>query len=202
MGKEKRSRSPIIWPLLGLGLLLAFDTAMNPGFLRITTIDGHLYGVPIDILTQGTRVLVLALGMTIVIATGGVDLSVGSVMAVAGTLCALLLGDGFSLAVTLAAAIGVGLLAGAINGWLVARVRIQPIVATLILMVAGRGVAELIGGGQVISIGRPGFAFLANGFVGGVPFAPCWSWPSMPRPIYSCVERRAAFSSGKKGRGQ
>jgi simple sugar transport system permease protein len=101
-----------------------------------------------------------------------VDLSVGSVVAIAGAVSAVLLQGGHSLAVALAGALGAGLLAGAINGTLVARLGVQPIVATLILMVAGRGVAQLVVDGQVIIIKSPAFAYLANGFLLGLPFAP------------------------------
>lgn len=167
-----RVRSPVLWPLAGLLLLVALNAVMNPAFLKITLLDGHLYGVPVDILVQGSRTMLLALGMTLVIATGGVDLSVGSIVAITGAVCALLLREGTVLPVTIAAATGAGLLAGTVNGLLVARWGIQPIVATLILMVAGRGVAQLIVDGQVVIIAHPGFEFLANGFVFGLPFAP------------------------------
>lgn len=165
-------RSSVVWLVLGLVALVLVNLAGNPAFLKITTLDGHLYGVPVDIFTQGSRTLLLALGMTLVIATGGVDLSVGSVVAIAGAVCALLLGQGASVATTVAAALGVGAIAGIINGLLVARFQIQPIVATLVLMVAGRGIAQLISGGQVIIIEHRAFEFLANGFVFGVPVAP------------------------------
>src|SRR4051812_47010087 len=167
-----RHRSPILWLLAGLLALLLFNLANNAEFLRITVHDGHLYGVPIDILTQGSRTMLVALGMTLVIATGGVDLSVGSVVAIAGATCALLLGHGANLGTTIVAALGVGALAGSVNGLLVARWHIQPIVATLILMVAGRGIAQLICGGQVIIIADPRFEILANGFIAGGPVAP------------------------------
>jgi simple sugar transport system permease protein len=160
------------WLLGGLAALVVFNLCFDPSFLRLGVRDGHLYGVPIDILLQGSRTMLLALGMTLVIATGGVDLSVGSTVAIAGAVCALVIGHGGNLALTLAAALGVGAAAGAINGLLVARVGLQPIVATLILMVAGRGVAQLISGGQVIIFSHGGFEFLANGYVFGLPFAP------------------------------
>lgn len=162
----------VAWPLAGLVVLVLINAVHDLGFLRITLLDGHLYGVPIDILTQGSRTMLVALGMTLVIATGGVDLSVGSVVAITGAVCAVLLQDGHALAVTLAAAVGAGLLAGLSNGLLVARLGVQPIVATLILMVAGRGVAQLIVDGQVIIIKSPAFEYLANGFLLGLPFAP------------------------------
>lgn len=160
------------WLVGGIAALLLFNLCFDPGFLKLGWRDGHLYGVPVDILVQGSRTMLLALGMTLVIATGGVDLSVGSVVAIAGAVCALVIGQGGNLVATLAAALGVGAAAGAINGLLVARVGLQPIIATLILMVAGRGIAQLISGGQVIIFSHAGFEFLANGYVLGLPFAP------------------------------
>lgn len=167
-----KSRSTLPWLLAGLALLIGLNLVANPAFLKITVQDGHLFGVPVDILTQGSRTMLLALGMTLVIATGGVDLSVGSVVAITGAVCALMLNTGAGLALTAAAAVGAGALAGGVNGLLVARIGIQPIVATLILMVAGRGIAQLLCGGQVLIISNPAFEFLANGFVLGVPVAP------------------------------
>jgi len=169
---KAKAKSPVLWPLLGLAALVLLNAVHDIGFLRITLLDGHLYGVPVDILTQGSRTMLVALGMTLVIATGGVDLSVGSVVAITGAVCAMLLQGGQSLALTLAAALGAGLVAGSANGLLVARLGVQPIVATLILMVAGRGLAQLIVDGQVIIIKNPAFEFLANGFVLGLPVAP------------------------------
>lgn len=167
-----KKHSSIVWLVAGLLLLVALNLFSNPEFLKVTIHDGHLYGVPIDILNQGSRTMLLALGMTLVIATGGVDLSVGSVVAIAGAVCAILLNQGANLAATIAAAAAVGALAGGVNGALVAGLGIQPIVATLILMVAGRGIAQLICGGQVIIIADKSFEYLANGYILGLPMAP------------------------------
>jgi len=166
-----RHRSPVWWPAAGLLVLLISNTLYEPGFLGISLVDGHLYGTPVDILNQGSRVMLLALGMTLVIATGGVDLSVGSVVAISGAICAHLIAQGAPLPVVLVAAIGAGMVSGAINGVLIARLGVQPIVATLILMVAGRGVAQLITDGQVLIIRSSSFEFLANGYVLALPFA-------------------------------
>ncbi|HYP17534.1 MAG TPA: ABC transporter permease [Opitutus sp.] len=169
---QKLFRSPVAWPLAGLLLLVFIDAIVHPGFLRLTFQDGHLFGVPIDILNQGARPLVLAAGMTLVIATFGVDLSVGSVMAVSGSIAAVLISGGTeSLPVILAASLSAGVLAGLINGILVGYVGIQPIVATLILMVAGRGVAQLLTNGEVIIVKHAGFEFLGNGYLLALPFA-------------------------------
>ena len=164
-------RSPVWWPAIGLLLLIAVNAVLDPGFLRVTTVDGHLYGTPVDIFNQGSRVMLLALGMTLVIATGGVDLSVGSVVAVSASVCAQLLVRDTALPLVIAASIGTGLIAGGINAMLIARLGIQPIVATLILMVAGRGIAQQITGGEVILFDHAGFEFLAKGHLFGLPFA-------------------------------
>src|SRR5437764_741673 len=107
-----KTSSSILWLLAGLALLVGLNLASNPAFLSVTRHDGHLYGVPVDLFTQGARTMLLALGMTLVIATGGVDLSVGSVVAIAGAVCALLLNQGANLALTMVAAVAVGAIAG------------------------------------------------------------------------------------------
>lgn len=165
-------RSPVIWPLAGLALLLAVNLVHNPAFLKIGVLEGHLFGAPVDIFNQGARTFVVALGMTLVIATGGVDLSVGSVMAVAGAAAGLCLTNGHTeLPLVLAVALGAGALAGLLNGVLVAYAGVQPIVATLILMVSGRGIAQFVAHGDVLLIKHGGFAFVGKGFVLGLPFA-------------------------------
>jgi simple sugar transport system permease protein len=116
--------------------------------------------------------MILALGMTLVIATGGIDLSVGSVMAIVAAVAATRLEQGDSLVVVFAAALLVGLLCGLVNGLLVSWARIQPIVATLVLMVSGRGIAQLITGGFQVRIANDSFNYLGNGFFFGLPVAP------------------------------
>ena len=101
--------------------------------------------------------------MTLVIATGGIDLSVGAVMAIAGATAASMTVAGHSLPVVLLAALGSGVLAGLWNGILVAVLKIQPFVATLILMVAGRGVAQLITSGQIVTFTSPNLAWIGSG---------------------------------------
>jgi simple sugar transport system permease protein len=163
--------SPVVWPLAGMVLLIAVNLFVKPSFLRLTVLDGHLYGLPIDVLKHGAMTLVLALGMTLVIATGGIDLSVGSVVAIAGAVAAMLFGHGVaSLPLIVAGALAAGIAAGLVNGILIAKLGVQPIVATLILMVAGRGIAQLLTDGQVLVIQYPAFDFLGNGFVLGLPF--------------------------------
>lgn len=165
-----RSR-PVFWPLLALGLLLLFNRFTTPGFFDLEIRDGRLYGSLIDVINQGSKVMLLALGMTLVIATGGVDLSVGAIMAIAGAVLAQVVGVAhLSVTAAIGAALLAGLLAGAWNGLLVAGFRIQPIVATLILMVAGRGIAQLVTDGQIINFEQPALVFLGNGSLFGLPF--------------------------------
>jgi galactofuranose transport system permease protein len=132
-------------------------------FFALRLQDGRLFGSLIDVLNRGAPVAILALGMTLVIATRGIDLSVGAVMAIAGATAAALTAQGYPLPVALGAAAGIGLLCGLWNGFLVAVLEIQPFVATLILMVAGRGFAQLITEGQIITFVSEGFAAIGGG---------------------------------------
>src|SRR3954469_23411447 len=154
----------LLWPMVALAALLTFNLLYQPGFFRLVVQDGHLYGTLVDVLNQGSQVMLLSLGMTVVIATGGVDLSVGSVMAIAGALGAVLVvhvGMPFWLALPVCLAAGAAL--GAWNGMLVTLLRVQPIIATLILMVVGRGVAMLITNGQILTFEQPAFVYFGNG---------------------------------------
>lgn len=144
----------------------AGSAGRQPGgapFLSGGARDGRLFGSPIDILNRAAPVALLAIGMTLVIATGGIDLSVGAVMAIAGATAASMTVAGHSLPVVLLAALAAGALAGLWNGILVAVLKIQPFVATLILMVAGRGVAQLITAGQIVTFDSPATAWLGSG---------------------------------------
>ena len=121
-----------------------------------------------NILLQVSTVLLVAVGMTLVIATGGIDLSVGSVMAVAGAVGAVLLDRGLLVAVpaALLAATAVGLL----NGVVVARLRVQPIVVTLATLIAARGIAQVVSNdGELVPIRDAAFHALGRGHVGPVP---------------------------------
>src|SRR4051812_6904712 len=163
--------SHLTWPVAGLALLLLFNLFFTPGFFHVQTLQGRFYGVLIDILNHGSMVMLLALGMALVIATGGVDLSVGAVVAIAGAVAAQLISKGaIAFPVLIAAALGVAVLAGTWNGLLVGFFNIQPIVATLILMVAGRGVAQLITDGQIITFDDPRLTYIGNGSLFRLPF--------------------------------
>lgn len=164
-GEPKRHFS---WPvgtpqIIALLLVLVVDSLVAPHFYQVILQDGRLFGSPIDILNRAAPVALLAIGMTLVIATGGIDLSVGAVMAIAGATAASMTVAGHSLPVVILAALGSGVLAGLWNGVLVAILKIQPFVATLILMVAGRGVAQLITSGQIVTFDAPSLSWLGSG---------------------------------------
>ena len=161
---KRRFRWPTGMPqLAALLLVLLVDSLVAPHFWQVVLQDGRLFGSPIDILNRAAPVALLAIGMTLVIATGGIDLSVGAVMAIAGATTAAMTVAGFSLPIVLLSALGTGILAGLWNGILVAILKIQPFVATLILMVAGRGVAQLITAGQIVTFNSPDLSWFGSG---------------------------------------
>ncbi|WP_244817394.1 ABC transporter permease [Caballeronia sp. Lep1P3] len=171
------ARHPLMWPCLTLVALCLLDVAHNPNFLSIRMLDGHLFGAPIDILNRVTPLILVSLGMTLVIATRGIDISVGAIVAIAGATAATILADDSSRVIlAIMAALAVGLLAGMWNGLLVAFVGMQPIIATLILMVAGRGVAQLLTGGQIIPISARGYVIVGGGYLASVP---CSVWVAL-----------------------
>src|SRR5438876_10915741 len=165
-----RFRLPF-WPLVALAALLLFNGLFTEGFARSPFKDAHVYGSLVDILKLSSPVMLVSLGRKLVIATARVDLSVGAVVAIAGSLAAkLLVQEQAGLPLALAATSGLCLVLGAWNGALVAWLGVQPIVATLILMVAGRGIAQLLTDGQIITVESPGFSFIAGGHFLGLPF--------------------------------
>ena len=157
--------------LLALVGVLLINWLLFPNFFRVTWQDGRLFGSVIDVINRGAPVAILAIGMAGVIATKGVDLSVGAVMAVAGAVAATLVVAGYPAPVAVGAALIVGLLCGLWNGILVAILDIQPIIATLVLMVAGRGIAQLITEGFIVTFNDPVLIFIGTGSFLGLPMA-------------------------------
>ncbi len=190
---RKITESKLFFPFSALALILLFDLIFVPNFFAIQLRDGNLYGNVIDIFRSGSTVILLAIGMTLVIATGGVDLSVGAVMAIAASIAALMMNP-YVLATQLSpetqrlindpnftnaplwavilVTLFVASICGLWNGILVAYGKIQPMVATLILMIAGRGIAQLITNGVRIQIFYDPYSFIANG------------WLIVPFPLY------------------
>ncbi|ASO20880.1 ribose/xylose/arabinose/galactoside ABC-type transport system permease subunit [Actinoalloteichus hoggarensis] len=144
---------------VALALLILVNVVITPNFVSEGTLRLQLI--------QVAPVLIVALGMALVIGTQGIDLSVGAVMALAAALIPLYIGYGAAIAILIA--VLAGCVSGALAGSLIARIGVQPIVATLGLMVAGRGVANLIGG-EIKSIREPGIVLLGSGSLLGIPY--------------------------------
>jgi galactofuranose transport system permease protein len=183
---KKITGNRLFMPLLCLAIVLLVSVIKTPDFFRISFNNGVFYGYPIDILNRGSELVILAVGMTLVTAaSGGQDISVGAVMAVAGAVCCEILSGGkvstntfenpFLLAVL--AALAASVLCGAFNGFLVAKLHIQPMVATLILFTAGRGIAQLITKGQITYIRVDKYKTM-GGFIGKCP---------IPTPIFFAI---------------
>jgi ribose transport system permease protein len=150
-------------------LLIAVNAAITPNFLSLQTLSLNL--------TQVAPIVIVATGMTLVIATGGIDLSVGSLMAIAGALAPMIfLGTIYpipspALAMMLAFVVPILVVAalGWFNGMLITRYRIQPIVATLVLFIAGRGIAQVMTNGNLQVFKNDVFQYIALGRILGIP---------------------------------
>ena len=93
---KRLTQHMLFWPVVALALLLVASSIFNPSFLALTWRDGHLYGSVIDILNRAAPLMVVSLGMTLVIAVRGLDISVGAVVAIAAAVAALMIGGSFS----------------------------------------------------------------------------------------------------------
>lgn len=175
------TENKLFFPLVALFTILLFDFIFIPGFFNIENRDGNLHGSLIDIFRNGSTVMLLAIGMTLVIATGGVDLSVGATMAIAASVAGILMNPSAlknevffvtdpnytfqPLWIVIVSALLVSIICGFWNGVLVAYMRIQPMVATLILMISGRGIAQLITNGLRVQITYRPYAFIGQGWI-------------------------------------
>ena len=154
---------------IALILLIGFNLAFTPNFATLQTLNVNL--------TQVCTIVIVAVGMTLVIATGGIDLSVGSLMAISGALAPMIFMGKLveigsihaAVALAMCVAIAAATLLGAFNGWLIARFRIQPIVATLVLFIAGRGIAQVMTNGNLQVFKVPEFQVIGLGRVFGLP---------------------------------
>ncbi len=156
--------------VLALGLLVAFNLAFTPHFATTQTLAINL--------TQVAVVMIVGVGMTLVIATGGIDLSVGSLMAIAGAISPMIFTGQLFPVSNLYVGIALGIVLpvlvagmfGYFNGWLITRFSIQPIIATLVLFIAGRGIAQVWTNGDLQVFKVPEFQQIAIGRLLGVPF--------------------------------
>src|ERR671916_436588 len=140
-------------------VLVIFNLIVTPNFASVVTLSTLLITV--------SPIILVSLGVALTIGTEGIDLSVGSVIALASAFLPLYLGYGWPVAVLVV--LLVGALAGLVNGSLVAFVGIQPIIATLALLVGGRGLAQIFAGGQSLPITDPAVLWLGQGRLFGVP---------------------------------
>ncbi|MEP6636016.1 MAG: ribose ABC transporter permease [Acidobacteriota bacterium] len=147
--------------LSGLLALAVVLWALTPHFLTISNL--------LNIAEQATIIAIIAVGMTFVIITGGIDLSVGSVLAFSGVVMASVLQKGVSLPLALMVGLGAGLLCGVLNGLLITVGRLPPFIATLGMMSVARGAALMFTEGRPISGFSESFRSLATGEVLRVP---------------------------------
>jgi simple sugar transport system permease protein len=188
---QRARESHLFWPLVAWALILLLNAIVAPSFFKLGIIEDpvygkRLYGNLVDIFNNGAPLMLVAIGMTLVIATGGVDLSVGAVIAISAAMGAVLINPALGnelitndiltrnatntpLPLIVLANLAAGTLCGLWNGLLVSRARIQPMVATLILMVAGRGIAQLITNGQIMTIYYTPYFWFGNGYILGLP---------------------------------
>jgi simple sugar transport system permease protein len=194
---KKIVKHRLFWPVVALLSLLLLNTIWRPSFVSLTVRDGQLYGPLMDILRNSAPLMLVALGMTIVIATRGIDLSVGAIMAVAGAVALTIIdgsgnpGDLGVVIIAILAAAAVATLLGVWNGFLVSVLGIQPIIATLVLMLAGRGLALLFTEGFITTVTSPPYKFMSQGYLIGLPFALYVSVAAIA--IVALLERRTAL---------
>lgn len=183
---KKITQYRLFLPLLCLAIVLLINLITTPSFFQVTIKNGVFYGYIIDVINRASELVILAVGMTLVVAaSGGTDISVGAVMAVAGAVCCYILAGGEQAVNSYAnpyiwgflAALLVGTLCGCFNGFLVAKMKIQPMVATLILFTAGRGIAQLVTKGQITYIRVADFKLLGSSFR-GIP---------LPTPVFVAI---------------
>lgn len=158
--KGRLGLGPTTGAAVALVVLVVGNALLTPNFATAS----NFWNVTLQVST----VLLVAIGMTLVIATGGIDLSVGSIMAVAGAIAAVTLDRGVGVAVVLAL-LG-ALVVGVVNGGLIARYRVQPIVVTLATLIAIRGVAQIVSNdGELVPIENASFLALGRGHLGPIP---------------------------------
>ncbi len=184
---KKLTKQPLFLPIFCMILVLLVNLIKSPSFFSISVNNGVLYGRLIDILNRGSEIAILAVGQTLVVAvSAGTDISVGSVMSLAACSCCMVLaGYGNNSVTELVVPMGVGMLAGvlmggvcgAFNGALVSKLKIQPMVATLILFTAARAIGLLFCNNQITYIRYEPYKYLGN-FLPGCP---------IPTPVFIAI---------------
>jgi len=144
--------------LMVLVLLVGVNLAFTPNFANVNTFW--------NMMIQVSSVLLVALGMTVVISSGGIDISVGSIMAIASIVTAKALGFGVGPAIV--AGLATAALFGAFSGFMISKFKIQPIIVTLTIMISGRGIAQVINDAQLLNFTEPSFSFFGTHRLFGV----------------------------------
>lgn len=187
----------ILWTVAALVALIIVNVIKDPSFLSIGINHGALNGPLIDVLRNSAPFLLIAVGMTLVVSTAGIDLSVGAVMAVGGAVAMQFLsgaGEGLGSAIL---AIGLSLVVcaavGAFNGAWVSLVGLQPFITTLIMMLAGRGIAKVITDGQNVAATNSYVDRMATGAILGIPTA--WIFASLLVVLIYVLTRRTALGT-------
>lgn len=166
-----KNKLKILTSLLSIVVLLIINFICIPNFFHISITNGVLYGYLIDILNRSSELIILAIGMTLCVSVSrGTDISVGTVMAISGAVLVRLLGTGDVYNIPFFFAVFIALLAsllcGMWNGFLVSKLKIQPMIATLILYTAGRGFAQVITGGNNLYVKEPSFNYIGGNIPG------------------------------------
>jgi ribose transport system permease protein len=161
----KRSKVMYYWNQLGmliiLVLLCVLMAVFAPNFMEVANV--------LNVLKQVSITAILAAGMTVVILTGGIDLSVGSTLALSGVLSVMLSNAGVNPIVSMLAGAGVGCVVGAINGYFTAATKLPSFIVTLGSMTYVRGLAYVISGGYPIVLQNTTFKFVGAGYIFGIP---------------------------------
>jgi galactofuranose transport system permease protein len=162
---KKKRRIAIQREIVVLLAMLVFNLFFTQHFWSLQTFNVNL--------TQVVTIVIVGIGMTLVVATGGIDLSVGASMAIAGALAPMLflhIAGPLGIALAFVLPVLAAAVCGVFNGFLVTRLAVQPIVATLVLFIAGRGIAQVVTDGSLQAFNNPAFQWIALGKVAGVPF--------------------------------
>lgn len=182
--KESIFRSKLAWAVIAELAILAVAGILRPDFFRIeyNATTGMFYGSMVDIINRSSEITIIAMGMTMVIALGGTDISVGALVAVAGAFALKLLRwdvteyptpgnyTVYPFVLVILVPLAVCTLMGLFNGILIGKFKLEPIIATLILMVAGRGIAQIATNGKQFTTGYTPFRFIGQGSLFGLPF--------------------------------
>lgn len=162
--KTKMKENQNLGTILALIILMVFVSILNPTFLQAN----NLMNLMRQLIINGF----IALGMTFVILTGGIDLSVGSTLALTSAIFAGLLQNGMNTGLAILVAVGLGLILGLINGILITKGKLAPFIVTLATMTIFRGLTLVYTDGRPIAGPKDNFAFkfLGKGQIFGIPF--------------------------------